>query len=550
MKKMNETKIVQCLIICCMMMSGAALLLDIPSTELSDAEAEKRESHGSHWTTSGEIEVVILTDMPLYGAITWNPTTQVYDLPHMSELLRVQVNATGLEPDRNFVIDWQLYGYVDGNDSFGPLRHMDPVDPGNDLLSGRYGPITTTAGTTDYNTGVLRGYSNGMPMNNPPTNLTGCYWVMATLSVQSGDPDLPHNIEIMQSNVSKRVSYGPGNQCPTDDQDGDGWTDAQEAEFGSDANSSSSTPYVVWQSGLESTYADGYSDGQTSVLIDTDGDGVIDLWDNCTDTPSGSYVNSVGCPIELTDPIDSDEDGVIDEWDDCPNTGPGTHVNSVGCPSDDSDDDGCGTCCADNATCQDDLIAANDKLIDTDQDGVIDIWEDEGCTNTSSGSYVNSTGCADNSTSNQTSNPGLIDPPKCDWDKQKWDGEMCVGTIEITGSGDAADLTLIGGAGLLVGIGVSSILGQTGRGPNTSGSGNKKPNIDLDDVGDVFDNLDLDLDADLDLDKPDVEKAEPRSRSGSDQYFKSGVERQKAMTDSGDPLLDDYVEDEVEGESN
>ena len=111
-------------------------------------------------------------------------------------------------------------------------------------------------------------------------------------------------------------------------------------------------------------------------------------------------------------------------------------------------------------------------------------------------------------------------------------------------------MTLIGGAGLLVGIGVSSILGQTGRGPNTSGSGNKKPNIDLDDVGDVFDNLDLDLDADLDLDKPDVEKAEPRSRSGSDQYFKSGVERQKAMTDSGDPLLDDYVEDEVEGESN
>ena len=36
------------------------------------------------------------------------------------------------------------------------------------------------------------------------------------------------------------------------------------------------------------------------------------------------------------------------------------------------------------------------------------------------------------------------------------------------------------------------------------------------------------------------------SVGGSDQYFKSGVERQKAMTDSADTLLDDYTEDESE----
>ena len=41
----------------------------------------------------------------------------------------------------------------------------------------------------------------------------------------------------------------------------------------------------------------------------------------------------------------------------------------------------------------------------------------------------------------------------------------------------------------------------------------------------------------------------PHGRSetgGSDHYFKPGVERQEAMTDSGDTLLDDYTEDESE----
>jgi len=36
--------------------------------------------------------------------------------------------------------------------------------------------------------------------------------------------------------------------------------------------------------------------------------------------------------------------------------------------------------------------------------------------------------------------------------------------IEITGAGDVADLAVLGGAGLLAGLGLSSILGQTGRG--------------------------------------------------------------------------------------
>ena len=37
------------------------------------------------------------------------------------------------------------------------------------------------------------------------------------------------------------------------------------------------------------------------------------------------------------------------------------------------------------------------------------------------------------------------------------------------------------------------------------GKGNKKPDIDLDDVADAFDEIDLDADADLDLDKPKID---------------------------------------------
>jgi len=48
--------------------------------------------------------------------------------------------------------------------------------------------------------------------------------------------------------------------------------------------------------------------------------------------------------------------------------------------------------------------------------------------------------------------------------------------------------------------------------------------------------VDLDMDADLDLDKPVVAK---ESIGGSDQYFKSGVERQEAMSVSPDIDIDD-----------
>jgi OOP family OmpA-OmpF porin len=61
--------------------------------------------------------------------------------------------------------------------------------------------------------------------------------------------------------------------------------------------------------------------------IDSDGDGVTDDMDQCPNTPVGTPVDEVGCPI----PVDSDGDGVTDDIDECPDTIKGALVNDVGC---------------------------------------------------------------------------------------------------------------------------------------------------------------------------------------------------------------------------
>ena len=118
--------------------------------------------------------------------------------------------------------------------------------------------------------------------------------------------------------------------------------------------------------------------------------------------------------------------------------------------------------------------------------------------------------------------------------------------MNLTGNGDATDLTVVGGAALLAGIGISTLLGQTGRNPTRRPENEKKPDVDFDDIRDIVEDIDVDLDVDLDKERPRMEPAKPNITGGSDQYFKSGVERQKAMTDSADPLLDDYIEEESE----
>jgi len=61
---------------------------------------------------------------------------------------------------------------------------------------------------------------------------------------------------------------------------------------------------------------------------DSDGDGVLDKFDRCPDTPKGVTVDANGCPL------DTDGDGVYDYMDKCPDTPEGVAVDANGCPLD------------------------------------------------------------------------------------------------------------------------------------------------------------------------------------------------------------------------
>ena len=91
------------------------------------------------------------------------------------------------------------------------------------------------------------------------------------------------------------------------------------------------------------------------VLLDSDGDGVVDERDQCPNTPRGITVDARGCPP------DSDGDGVPDYLDRCPGTPPGVAVDNSDCP------------------------------FDSDGDGVADHLDQ--CPNTPKGATVNEVGC-------------------------------------------------------------------------------------------------------------------------------------------------------------
>ena len=70
---------------------------------------------------------------------------------------------------------------------------------------------------------------------------------------------------------------------------------------------------------------------------DSDGDGVPDVEDWCSDTPRGTEVDEYGCPVEV---LDSDGDGVSNDEDKCDDTPRGTEVDEYGCPVEVLDSDG------------------------------------------------------------------------------------------------------------------------------------------------------------------------------------------------------------------
>jgi len=89
--------------------------------------------------------------------------------------------------------------------------------------------------------------------------------------------------------------------------------------------------------------------------VDLDRDGVVDILDECPNTPPGRKVDLIGCEV------DSDRDGVPDSEDMCPDSPKSTHINFLGC------------------------------IPDTDRDGVPDHMDR--CPDTPLGTHVNRFGC-------------------------------------------------------------------------------------------------------------------------------------------------------------
>lgn len=130
---------------------------------------------------------------------------------------------------------------------------------------------------------------------------------------------------------------------------------------------------------------------QSDKPVDTDDDGVLDMWDACPDTPEGVDVTSRGCEIQNID-RDSDNDRVPDSRDECPNTPPGVPVGATGC-SLDSDMDGVVTgndrCPGTRPGAEVDTYGC--ELIDDDNDGVPNTGDS--CPSTRAGAEVDPVGC-------------------------------------------------------------------------------------------------------------------------------------------------------------
>ena len=128
----------------------------------------------------------------------------------------------------------------------------------------------------------------------------------------------------------------------------------------------------------------------TNNNVDTDGDGVLDIWDACPNTAPGVEVTSRGCELQNID-RDGDEDRIFDSKDECPNTPFGVPVDPRGC-SLDSDMDGVTT---DKDRCPASRAGAEVNIhgceVDEDNDGVPDHRDD--CPDTRAGVRVDIKGC-------------------------------------------------------------------------------------------------------------------------------------------------------------
>lgn len=112
-------------------------------------------------------------------------------------------------------------------------------------------------------------------------------------------------------------------------------------------------------------------------IIDTDDDGSPNLEDNCPRVPNPQQVDTDLDGLGDLCDDDDDNDGFADEADDCPRVVGSSEIEGqVGCP--DSDEDGVldsqDDCPNTNFIMVDEVGCAPDQ-IDTDGDGVVDLWD-------------------------------------------------------------------------------------------------------------------------------------------------------------------------------
>jgi len=143
--------------------------------------------------------------------------------------------------------------------------------------------------------------------------------------------------------------------------------------------------------GMQYSFGSRRSDpGAPQANKDTDGDGVLDMWDECENTPPGVEVTSRGCEL-INVNRDADGDHVFDSVDECPGTPLGVPVDQRGC-SLDSDMDGVTT---DKDRCPGTRAGAEVNIYgcenDDDRDGVPN--HRDLCPDTREGARVDVSGC-------------------------------------------------------------------------------------------------------------------------------------------------------------
>ena len=130
---------------------------------------------------------------------------------------------------------------------------------------------------------------------------------------------------------------------------------------------------------------------------DRDGDGVLNIFDKCLNTPIGSTIDQDGCIVASSS--DDDGDGVDNSVDLCPNTPSGETVDANGCAQSQLDDDGDGVmndadlCPGTAAGASVNTDGCSISQLDADGDGVSDLLDN--CPNTPAGETVDLYGCSD-----------------------------------------------------------------------------------------------------------------------------------------------------------